>query len=262
MYSDVNRRLSRLGADLAGINTETAGDNKTTEQLRKYNTTPKIPYPFENIRKNLEFKFVSEESENPISILPTPLSTQFRSPISTTRVPTSHNNNNNQHKQDCSLDSTESMIHPDTSGDMLLSRSEESLENFADSLLNSNPEIRTADTHNFTRQTMASPDISQFFDRSSYTVPRASNAKRVNRQCDYFQCPENRVHINDRDVILPSSIHEIYISANGCSSTPINVLDSPLRVLSSARPAAVDTGPLPTQFGTIPLQRVSLHSYY
>ena len=244
------------------INTETAGVNRTTEAFRKVNTTPKIPYPFENIRKNLEFKFVSEDS-NPVTIFPIPLNIQSQSQISTTRVPIVDNDNNNnctnQYKQECSLDSTESIIHADSSEDMMQSRSEESLEKFADSLLSSNSSLRAAETHNFTRQTMTTPEISQFFEKSSYTMPRPSSARRVNRQCEYFQCPENRVHINDKDVILPSSIHEIYISASGCSSTPINILDSPFRVMSSVRGASEDPDPLQTQFGTIPLQRVSYH---
>ena len=239
------------------INNEAAGVNKTTDNLRRDNSTPKIPYPFENIRKNLEFKFISEDSDPP-TIFPISVNTQPQSPSS---IADNDNNNNcaSQNKQqEYSINSTESIIQVDTSGDMILSRSEESLENFADSLLNSNSDIRP---HNFAKQTVTSPEISQLFNKSSYTLPRPSHARRVNRQCEYFQCSENRVHINDKDVILPSSIHEIYISANGCSSTPINVLDSPFRVMSSVRAATDDTDPLPTQFGTIPLQRVSFQIF-
>ena len=230
--------------------------------------SPKVAYPFENIRENLEFKFTTEDIE-PAKILSFTKSPQIlktvTQPEKTNLPPTGKQQQRQQqlpaHEQTDSTYTTESVLsQEDTSGEMIRSRTEESLEMFASSLLN--PDIQTNNSSfysspNFAKQPTRSPGIYKNTDNSSNTLPRPSMARRMNQQLNYFQCPENRVHINDKDVLLPSSIHEIYISANGCSSTPIDMLESPFRVMSSMRTSA-DNGVISTQFGTVPLQRVSL----
>ena len=224
---------------------------------------PKVAYPFENIRENLEFKFVSEDIE-PAKILSFTKSPQklktVTQPEKTHILPAGKQQQIPLLEQTDSTYTTESFLtQEDTSGEMIRSRTEESLEKFASSLLN--PDMQTNNSSfdsspNFVKQPIRSPGVYKNTDNTSNTLPRFSMARRMNQQLNYFQCPENRVHINDKDVLLPSSIHEIYISANGCSSTPIDMLESPYRIMSSLRTPA-DNGAISTRFGTVPLQRVS-----
>ncbi|KAI6653698.1 Rho GTPase-activating protein 17-like [Oopsacas minuta] len=216
-----NAFLQRRGMQTTGSDVYITPASGSTQVLQSTtNNSPKIPFPFENIRENLEFKFISEDKISE-TVFPSPQKLNSQDSVAT---------------------------HLDTSGDMIRSRTEESLELFASSLLDPDSQTQTSvfdSTPNLPKKTM---------NKSSYTLPRPSMARRMNQQLGYFQCPENRVHINDKDVLLPTSIHEIYISANGCSSTPIAMLDSPIRVMSSVQQSA-DINTLPTQFGTVPLQR-------
>ena len=260
----LNRRIFYsifIGSD-GYLSSKTA--DSTEVQKPKTVDSPKVAYPFENIRENLEFKFVSEDIE-PAKIIyftKSPQKLKTLTQPEKTNIPLA--DKQQQHpptlEQTDSTYTTESVLtQEDTSGEMIRSRTEESLEMFASSLLNR--DIRTNNSSfdsspSFTKQPIRSPGIYKNTDISSNTLPRPSMARRMNQQLNYFQCPENRVHINDRDVLLPTSIHEIYISANGCSSTPIDMLESPFRVMSSLRTPA-DNGAISTRFGTVPLQRVS-----
>ena len=245
-----------VGADVY-LNSRTAGNNckgATKPEIRL--SYPKEPYPFHNIRENLEFKFISEDTEifQTLFTAKTDISSKLvptgpiHSPSSQTSAPLRQFDN--------SLDSFQSSIQAEDSisnHDMIRSRTEESLELFANSLMNAEPQSKPPifdSTPNFRKTS----DIGQFMDICSpFPPPRRVQPPR------YFERPENRVHINDRDVLLPSSHLEIYISADGCSSTPINVLESPFRVRSTLGVDSGDTA-LPTQFGTVPLQRVSVNT--